>query len=59
MATGIRAQRCSDRAENSANEGPYMAMRLNEQRFETTTGGYEHEEIIMPMLFLRYSLGGR
>ena len=34
-------------AENSANEGPYMAMRLNEQRFETSTGGYEHEEIIM------------
>ena len=24
-----------------------MAMRLNEQRFETSTGGYEHEEIIM------------
>ncbi len=22
-------------------------MRLNEQRFETSTGGYEHEEIIM------------
>ena len=34
-------------AENSAHEGPYMAMRLNEQRFETSTGGYEHEEIIM------------
>ena len=33
--------------ENSAHEGPYMAMRLNEQRFETSTGGYEHEEIIM------------
>lgn len=37
----------SQLAENSANEGPYMAMRLNEQRFETSTGGYEHEEIIM------------
>ena len=24
-----------------------MAMRLNEQRFETSTGGYEHEEFIM------------
>jgi hypothetical protein len=24
-----------------------MAMRLNEQRFEISTGGYEHEEIIM------------
>ena len=34
-------------AENGAHEGPYMAMRLNEQRFETSTGGYEHEEIIM------------
>jgi len=34
-------------AENSADKGPYMAMRLNEQRFETSTGGYEHEEIIM------------
>lgn len=33
--------------ENSAHEGPYMAMRLNEQRFETSTGGYEHEKIIM------------
>ena len=37
----------SNLAENSAHEGPYMAMRLNEQRFETSTGGYEHEEIIM------------
>ena len=37
----------SQMAENSAHEGPYMAMRLNEQRFETSTGGYEHEEIIM------------
>ena len=37
----------SQLAENSAYEGPYMAMRLNEQRFETSTGGYEHEEIIM------------
>lgn len=34
-------------AENKADEGPYMAMRLNEQRFETSTGGYAHEEIIM------------
>lgn len=34
-------------AENKADEGPYMAMRLNEQRFETSTGGYEHEEIVM------------
>ena len=37
----------SQLAENCAQEGPYMAMRLNEQRFETSTGGYEHEEIIM------------
>ena len=37
----------SQLAENNASEGPYMAMRLNEQRFETSTGGYEHEEIIM------------
>ena len=37
----------SQLAENSAHEGPYMAMRLNEQRFETSTGGYEHEQIIM------------
>ncbi len=37
----------SNLAANSAHEGPYMAMRLNEQRFETSTGGYEHEEIIM------------
>ena len=37
----------SQLAENSAQEGPYMAMRLNEQRFETSTGGYEHEQIIM------------
>lgn len=34
-------------AENKADEGPYMAMRLNEQRFETSTGGWEHEEIVM------------
>ncbi len=34
-------------AENSANDGPYVAMRLNEQRFETSTGGYQHEEIVM------------
>ncbi len=37
----------SQLAENSAHEGPYIAMRLNEQRFETSTGGYEHEEFIM------------
>ena len=37
----------SQLAENSAHEGPYMVMRLNEQRVETSTGGYEHEEIIM------------
>jgi hypothetical protein len=37
----------SELAENSAKEGPYMAMRLNEQRFETSTGGYENEQIIM------------
>ena len=37
----------SQLSENSSNEGPYMAMRLNEQRFEISTGGYEHEEIIM------------
>ena len=37
----------SQLAENSAHESPYMAMRLNEQRFETSTGGYEHEQIIM------------
>ena len=36
----------SQLAENSAHEGPYMAMRLNELRFETSTGGYEHEQII-------------
>ncbi len=34
-------------SENKADEGPYMAMRLNQQRFETSTGGWEHEEIIM------------
>ena len=34
-------------AENKADDGPYMAMRLNEQRFETSTGGWEHEQIIM------------
>lgn len=38
---------CSALAENSADEGPYVAFRLNEQRFETSTGGYAHEEIIM------------
>ena len=34
-------------AENKADEGPYMAMRLNEQRFEVSTGGWNHEEFIM------------
>lgn len=34
-------------AENKAEEGPYMAMRLNEQRFEVSTGGWNHEEFIM------------
>lgn len=33
-------------AENQATEGPYMAMRLNEQRFEVSTGGWENEHII-------------
>lgn len=37
----------SELAENKADAGPYMAMRLNEQRFETSTGGWEHEEIVM------------
>ncbi len=37
----------SELAENKADEGPYMAMRLNEQRFETSTDGWEHEEIVM------------
>lgn len=32
--------------ENKATEGPYMAMRLNEQRFEVSTGGWENESII-------------
>lgn len=34
-------------AENQAEEGPYMAYRLNEERFETSTGGWNHEEIVM------------
>lgn len=38
---------CSALAENSADEGPYVAFRLNEQRFEVSTGGYAHEEFIM------------
>lgn len=38
---------CSALAENSAHEGPYVAFRLNEQRFEVSTGGYMHEEFIM------------
>lgn len=38
---------CSALSENSADEGPYVALRLNEQRFEVSTGGYNHEEYIM------------
>lgn len=38
---------CSALAENSADEGPYVAFRLNEQRFEVSTGGYMHEEFVM------------
>ena len=38
---------CSALAENSADEGPYVAFRLNEQRYEVSTGGYNHEEFIM------------
>lgn len=38
---------CSALKENSAEEGPYVAFRLNEQRFEISTGGYMHEEFIM------------
>lgn len=38
---------CSALAENSADEGPYVACRLNEQRFEISTGGYMHEQFIM------------
>ncbi len=34
-------------AENQADEGPYVAMRLNELRFETSTGGWNHEEFVM------------
>lgn len=37
----------SQLAENNADEGPYVAMRLNEQRFETSTGGYQHEQWVM------------
>ena len=37
----------SSLAENQANAGPYVAMRLNQQRFETSTGGWDHEEIVM------------
>lgn len=33
-------------AANRATEGPYMAMRLNEQRFEVSTGGWENESVI-------------
>lgn len=38
---------CSALAENSAQEGPYVAFRLNEQRFEISTGGYMNEQFIM------------
>lgn len=38
---------CSALAENGPDEGPYVAFRLNEQRFEVSTGGYMHEEFIM------------
>ena len=38
---------CSALKENSADNGPYVAFRLNEQRFEISTGGYMHEEFIM------------
>lgn len=38
---------CSALAENSAQEGPYVAFRLNEQRFEVSTGGYMNEQFIM------------
>lgn len=37
----------SQLAENSAEEGPYLAFRLNEQRYEISNGGYQHEQIIM------------
>jgi len=37
----------SELAENSAEEGPYVAFRANEQRFEVSTGGYNHEKYIM------------
>lgn len=38
---------CSELAENGPEKGPYVAFRLNEQRFEVSTGGYMHEEYIM------------
>lgn len=38
---------CSELAENGPDEGPYVAYRLNEQRFEISTGGYMHEEAVM------------
>ena len=38
---------CSALAENSAQEGPYIAFRLNEQRFEVSAGGYCNEQFIM------------
>lgn len=34
-------------AENGPHAGPYVAFRVNEQRFEISTGGYLHEEFIM------------
>lgn len=33
----------SDLEENAAKEGPYHAFRINEQRCETSTGGYTNE----------------
>ncbi len=33
----------SEKEANAAEEGPYHAFRINEQRCETSTGGYRHE----------------
>lgn len=33
----------SEKEANAAEEGPYHAYRINEQRCETSTGGYKHE----------------
>lgn len=33
----------SQKEANAAEEGPYHAFRINEQRCETSTGGYKHE----------------